>query len=57
VADGRAVAYAADDTDAARAVGAAARETGGTTAGTAREARAEFPAEPTAFAAAFRGAV
>lgn len=57
VADGRAAAHAADDTDAGRVTAAAAETVGGTTAGTARAARAQFRADTTEFAVAFREAL
>jgi hypothetical protein len=57
VADGRATAHAADGTDVARAMTAAAAAAGGTAAGTARAARARFRADTTEFAVAFREAL
>jgi hypothetical protein len=57
VADGRAAAHAADDTDAGRAIEAAARDISGTAAGTARAGRAEFEVDTTEFAVAFREAL
>jgi len=57
VADGRAAAHAADDTDAGRVAAAAADAVGGAAAGTPRAARARFRADTTEFAVAFREAL